>query len=436
MPQPPPQFACRPKGNYRWARSPANIAAIRDGRYLDVVPETIEYALTAECEFRCRECTYRASKAFHLPLELHSFATPDNHRTTTLDLARLVIDRATEAGNKASGLLITGGGNPGAAPAFPSVLAYAAKRGLTTAFYDNGTPFGAHDDLADAVVQPENNLAFGRFSINFASPDIGLRFAGVGADALALQIRGVANFLRARERFLSRFRERGVEPPACAVSFICDETNVRDIEPTCRLIADVFTATTRYRGPFDDFVVRPLTHHGRETYNCDDHASETIRELLSVVGKNGSARSLLKKAGLSIKLGFVLGLIDRGDYLTYGAALAAEYATRDRCWTNGLFLTVGPDAKVYFCCDRNLDPAWAVGDLQRDTVREIFHGDARKTLFEQVHAVGCGPAQCEATCRTCRLNHLARSIMSGCLDASTVSHMSRLAAEDPWPLLS
>lgn len=432
----PPQFACRPKGNDGWARNPANVAAIRDGRILEVMPETVEYAPTADCQFRCRECPYRTSKTSHRPLDPHSFAKSDDKRTSSLDLARLVIDRGLEDGVNASGLLLTGGGNPASVEDFPAILRYAGQRGLITAFYDNGTPFGAHDGLADAVIQPEHNLAFGRFSINFVSPEVGRRFAGVGSEAIDLQALGVANFLQARQRQLARFRKVRREPPACVVSLICDETNVKDVEATCRHIAELFADLARYRGPHDDFVVRPLTRHGRAAYTCEDHGPEVINQLLGVVGKHGTARPILERAGLAVKLGFVLGLVDQGVYATYGTALAAEYATRDRCWTNGLFLTVGPDATVYFCCDRNLDARWAIGNLQTNTVRQIYASDARRALFATVHAGRCGPAGCEATCRTCRLNQIARGIISGDISREHIEDAARRAQLDPWPLLS
>jgi len=423
------EFAQRPKGGTRWARQPENLAAMKQGRFRDIMPETLESAFALGCPYRCGECPYPKP----LRLRLGEFAKPDDVLTTTLPTARRVIDRAVAAG--ATGHVMTGGGEPTTNPEAPAILEYAAASGMVNCLYSNGTMLGAHPELADALLQPATNLAFVRLSRNFSSSEVAARFARVRPGAVELQSQGWQTLLEARERNRGRFLAAGKEPPALMVSVISDRSNVEDLPAICADTAATYRKVVRQRYPGDDFLVRPLTRHQRESYSTHDHPEEVIQHILSTVGEAGPGRQVLVEAGMHVKLGFGLQLVGSPGFPTYDRVLEAEYGRRDRCWANGFFLTVGPDARAYFCCDRNCTPGWAVGDLREQTVAEIYRSELRNALFERVHAAGCGPAQCEATCRTCRLNQIARDLRSGEMSEAELHDVAVQATTDPWPLL-
>lgn len=427
------RFASPREGSGLWASKTALLNAWRGHDFATVMPLTLEFAPSLACNLSCSECPYCAArlKSRLRRIKRAEFATPDDTSVMSLELAKVVFRKARDAG--VEGVVVSGGGEPLVCPHIPEMLKYSAQLGMVNGLYTNAIQLGAHPNLASELLVPESNLAFVRPSLNVIRPETGRRFAGASPEDIAAQYEGFAALLKARDRLIPRYRALAQRPPAVQVSVISDDRNIGALSYICERVAGIAKDRDVVE-PNDDFLVRPLTKHCRACYSTSDHDEFLIRQILQSVGDGGAGYQQLTGARFNPRLGFGLDKIRRGTANSYSEVLRSEWGSRDYCWANGLFLTVGPDARVRLCTDRNCCGEWAIGDLKRESVAEIYAGSKRRDLLAAVHKVRCGPGVCEATCRTVRLNQIARAVQNGDLTNTGLAEI-RLRESGARPLL-
>ncbi len=429
------RFLDQREGSSAWAMYDDNVRALREGRLLDVRPVTLELVISLACNLLCRECPYRLARqqAGLRRISRGEFAKPDGDSVMTFDMARKVLQRSAAAGVK--GVVWTGGGEPTVCEQLPAMLRHSAQLGMVNGLYTNGIQLGIHGGPASAILQPDNDMAFVRVSLNFARPETGRRFSGATEQDIEAQYKGLATLYAVRDALRPTYQAQGKRCPAIQVSVVCDQCNVDDLPEISARVAAIASDRTCH-DPQDHFVVRPLTKHCRQSYSTEDHTDAVIASILRACGSNGAGRRALQQAGIQVYLGFGLNRVGVGAVQRYADVQNCEYESRDRCWANGLFLSGGPNGNAHLCTDRNCDPSWAIGNLLTQTVDEIYHSPARRALLERVHSCRCGPAVCEATRRTPRLNRIARALMSGELTDAMVQEIRRRSAADRQLLLS
>lgn len=442
----------RREGSNTWVTAPGLLSAWRHESPREAIssarPVTLEWAVGLACNQACAECPYRFSRraaGCSRPLPVGEFATPDDRLVASLDGARRILQRSAEGGVR--GVIFTGGGEPCIVPDLPEMIRHSATLGMVNGLYTNGIQIGVHPTLASEIVRPENRLRFVRVSLNTATPATAARFSGISEETLEAQFEALALLLRARE---ARFGPRrggtarrpaiqvpAIQVPAIQVSVIVDRRNVGDLPVLGRRVARIYRDHAgSAAGSHDAIVVRPLTRFGGSAFSVEDHAPEVIRGILTAFGAGTETRDVLENSGVSVALGFGLDRVDEGAAASYAEVVREEYVRRDRCWANGLFLTVGPDGTVYLCCDRNCDPDSAIGSLRESSIEEIYRGEARRRWLDRVERAHCGPEVCEATCRTSRLNEIARALRRGDLTEEQIAAIARAAVNEPRLLLS
>ena len=349
----------------------------------------------------------------------------DDLHASTQQTAFHVIDAARLAGAK--GILFTGGGEPTIWPSLLDALHYCARRGLHTAVYTNGFELARRPGFALNLLHPDTGLVFCRISINAASA-VATRFHwGVKFPVLELQLEALARLLRAREELLPVYQLGMVTAPSLQVSTIVDAHTVGDLPEIIQSVSRVFARFPAVRAEDDTMVVRPLTIHGHHRYSTSDHSAEVIERIISVAGPQGTARCSATASGFRLFLGFGLDQVANGECRTYSELLAAEYAGRTTSLANGVFLTVGPDATVYPCTERNCDPAWAIGSLRDQPVSEIYQGARRRNILAKYEAARWGPEISQPTPRTARLDRIAHAIRRGTLTREMINHIRALS---------
>ena len=162
-------------------------------------------------------------------------------------------------------------------------------------------------------------------------------------------------------------------------------------------------------------IVRPLTIHGRREFSTSDHEDWVIRRLIDVCGSSGRGRAVVEEAGMNLFLGFGVNRIEAGEFPSLSARIVHEYAHRDKDLANGIFLTVGADARVYLSTEWNCHPGeeWVIGDLKTQSVAEIYRSDKRRQLVERCNRERWGPRVSSPTARTSRLSRIGGAIMRG-----------------------
>jgi len=418
-----------------WAQHPHNIHAWRRKSLADVRPVTLEWSPVLTCNADCPECPFRSSRhnaGLHI-VGTRRFLESDDKSVASAATNQLVLDRSKEAGVR--GVLWTGGGEPTLLPDLADMCQYSARLGMANALYTNAFLIGTETGLAERLLAPEAGMVFVRVSVNAVSPLAVRQHWGMkDSEEVLTQLDGVSKLLSARERLIERYAALGRPIPSIQISTIIDRKNVGDLRAVCRAVANVFSQHSSVRANEDVMVVRPLTIHRGPEFSFHDHDEAVIQQILAMCGATGEGRADLEETGLRLFLGFGLDLLAAGRFEKYSNVISSEYEHRDRCWAHGLFLTVGPDATVYPCTEMNCNPKYALGNLQSQSVEEIFRGGARARFLAEAESCRWGPRLFQPFSRTARLDAIARAIQSGEISDTDIQAI-RLASLNEHSLL-
>lgn len=430
-------FLSQRLGSNSWAQRPDIIDAWRRRNLLDVMPHTLEFAPNLACNADCPDCPFRHSRLeiCHGREKRGMLSLTDDRSAASPQSARRVLEAAAEAGVR--GVLWTGGGEPTIWGPLASMLRYSSSLGMVNSLYTNGVQVGLFPHMAKQLLDVRNRMVFIRVSINAVSPSIIRRHWGVrDPEDIFPQFDGLHALLKARAGFLPHYWTEVEWIPAIQISTIIDRRNIEDLMGICHKIAEIYASHRETLSSEDILVVRPLTNHRTGIYSTHDHDEWVISQILEVCGQHGAGRKVLADAGVTLHLGFGLDQVESGRFNSYGEALCSEYDSRDLCWANGVFLTVGADARVHFCTEHNCDPAWAVGNLLTHSVREIYHSDQRKEILARVHGERMGPTVLEPNTRMSRLNRVAKAVQCNVLTEADIASIQKESSRTPPLLLS
>lgn len=422
-------------GSNVWAQSPATIAAWRLGALESVMPLSCEFSPVLACNADCIECPWRRSRAEH---GVRLVRRGDTIEANDVGMASeetitVVLDRCAAVGIR--GVLWTGGGEPTLLPSLSKMCEYAGQLGLVNALYTNGFLLGTDPFLAGRLLDPKAAMVFIRISVNAISSPVVRKHWGVRDHAEVLhQLEGLDRLLRERRTLAPAYAAAGQPLPSIQISTIVDRRNVDDLPAICRTVADIFGRHRDVRGPEDIMVIRPLTIHRISGFSVEDHDDSVIRSVLDTCGARGLGRQRVEACGLSLYLGFGLDLLDSGALSRYSDVVRRQYQVRDRCWGHGLFLTVGPDAKVYPCTEMNCNSEYVIGDLRTQAVTEIYQSSVRREFIQRADGCRWGPSMFQPFSRTTRLDGIAQAIRNGSLSDIEIDAIRR-ASLTQHPLL-
>jgi organic radical activating enzyme len=416
-------------GSNEWAFRDDVITAFKAGKQLEVPPMTLEFAPTLACDAACPGCPYgKPRKQLSRPLlPVRADAPDDDEHAASLTTALRVLGRAREAGVR--GVLFTGGGEPLVWEHLSEALAYSRSLGMSNALYTNGFRLGLEDRLAQELMSPEHGLVFVRVSINATTRQAFRAHWGIAHLDSGAQFNALTRLFQARNDLAPAYDRTKHAVPSVQVSVIANHQNVGELANICQNLALVSQQHRRVAGPEDVVIVRPMTVHGRPGgYSCSDHSEEqVIRQIIRQCGPGSRAACLLSRSGLRLFLGFGLDAVARGESRSYEEVLHREYEQRDTSWANGIFLTVGPEGSVYPSTEYNCNRDWAIGNLRRQTVQEVYGSSRRAELLGRFNSAKWGPEVSQPTARASRLDRVARFALAGGLNSSVVDAIRRSA---------
>ena len=431
------KFLSNRGGSQSWGQSPEFIQACRQGCQLGVPPLTTEYACILDCNASCPTCSYRRPQLTKCKgvVPIGQIATSNDRTSGSISIAKMVIERSYEAGVR--GMLYTGGGEPTIFQGLVESLRYSSSLRMTNGLYTNGFAFGYDPDLPRQIMDMRCGLALVRISVNAISGPAVKRHWGLkNPDDIDLQLNGVVNLIAAREELAETSPQSPL--PSIQISTIVDRHNVSDLALICETIADIFKKTRITKGAEDVMIVRPTTVYGRKSFSSHDHTAEVIQQILQICQKNipGNGHDRLAQAGVPLFLGFGLNTLQMGGPETYDNIIEKEYRQRNVSLSNGVFLTVGPDANVYISTEYNCGPdSTAIGNLKQQSVKEIYWGDKRRQQLEFMNSHRWGPEVSQPTPRTARLDRIATAIHSGALTDNDIQEIGLLSLNSHQLLL-
>lgn len=326
------------------------------------------------CPFRCPTCSYQYIKR-QLGCWKRNVITPQT--LTNTDTLTQIIHRLAEGG--VSLLVWTGGGEPIFYRGWLEGMQIARNLGMENALYTNGSLL-TQEKIEKMIAL---NPLFVRVSLNCGDEYTHAMFHGYNHKG--------AHFERVKRNIelLAQAREQAGEKVRTdiGVAVIFNEVNVEGLPDVARVLQDIAERTSGI-----SFVLyRPVYgYYGRN--QVEPEVLDRGRELLET-----EVPAILKNTGIR-------------PIVLWPRFEALEEKGRDytHCRASGFFAEVGPDGKMYLCCERNLDPLVEIGDLMTQTVEEIWQSERRKRVLEFTYRTDF--AVCPPFCKPHRINILFEQI--------------------------
>ena len=356
-----------------WVADQAIFDDVLCGRHVAAMPRSAE---VVPC-FSCEKCAYKCVKQ---QMNLWHGSGNDNNAheqntrgavTTKMDVqtAKTVMEKLHEAG--VTEVSITGGGEPLCnIPATLCCLEEARKYGMDIGLYTNG--FFLDKCCADLI---RANPSFIRVSVYGFTPDAFSRYTGSPKSNYARVIDNIKRLTQIRDAegsstkiLLSMLISPDLtDRPERLEGFL----NRFDAQTLASLNGIRFTPLINYenndlqmsRDYLERFFACVDTYKAEHPYPsivCFKHRME-MYESKPYTGCAGSA----------------------------------------------LYIEVGPDAGVYFCCEHNLKPDYRIGDLLKESVADIWSRQTEKRC-------GMDTSQCPKVCKPHEYNKFIYQVAGLC----------------------
>ena len=339
-----------------WVYHPGIVENVINGKYEKIKPYSGEFVMTLNCTHRCESpCPYTQQKQIAGCWNENDFMNPLAHMQT-LDYAKRLLDKIKQAGVK--GLIFTGGGEPTLNKYLGGAMKYADEIGIDTVLYTNlvGLSNSQLEEILDA------NPLLIRGSLNAVSKEP------------YNKLHNPLNKVNSHEKALKNVKRisRGVvDKPNIdfGIAFVINEINKNDLENSAYELRDILI---RNNARIDFATFRPTFDYvGGEQIN-----PEVVDEIYEKVEKK--VRPVLESIG--IKCNNVKPRYE---------SLKKDTKNFTACRASGLYVELSPNGDLHLCCDRNAHPDWAFGNLNRNSLEEIFEGNARRVMIESVNEDNC-----------------------------------------------
>jgi cyclic pyranopterin phosphate synthase len=343
-----------------WTRDIARSMQVVDGDYLGIVPYSFEFAPTVNCIFRCHQCAYRQPKE-RMGVWAENRVAPEFHMD--LRTMKFLLERIRESG--ATEVLFTGGGEPLLNRDTPAAMSYTSRDlGLKVGLYTNGALITK--SKTREILQ--SNPAYVRVSLNAGTRDVYVRHHNPVSHKIDYFTR-TTNAIR----YLGEAKRAADSKTIIGISYLVDPDNADDAVNGARLIAGI---ATQCPGQINYMRFTPSVNY----FGPDQHPQRVFEDALKRIERE--AVPMLAAAGVEASIYFhrFSGLYEQRQY--------------SRCLAYGWYGEVGPGGMLFHCCERLLDPHFAIGSLLDCSFEELWHGERRRQVLEFVSRAVRGETEC------------------------------------------
>ena len=317
----------------------------------DTFPVTIELDLTNVCNNKCPRC--------------FGFYGTDNS-TVDLKSAKSVIKQVADMGGRA--LTFTGGGEPTCNPILAENMQYAKEMGLDVALITNGLKI-KDDDIRVFV----RCCTWLRVSLDAGSPEVYTRTHGMNEPAFHKTVENI--------RTLVGLRNETGDNCTIGIGYLTDTGLGPDMLRCTELCREIGVDYIQFR-PF-------LRRFGEEEIRYD------FEDVLPWIDK------CMKLATDKFDVLFSKHKYDSMQYDTIDRGY-------DICYGHHFATTIAADLKVYICCHMRGVDKYCLGDLKKNTLKEIWGSEQRKKAYENIDFRDCPPL-----CRCNTFNQILWNIAQG-----------------------
>lgn len=328
-------------------------------------PVTIELDLTDACNHACPGCTF-------------SYLVNISKEQMPLELAESIINQVADIG--ARGLTFSGGGEP---------LVYGAERvlGLMRLAKDRGLDIGLITN--GSLLKPDDRYydlcQWIRISLDAYNSETFREFHGRGAGEFDKVVDNI-------RRFVAHPKKKQV---TVGVGFLTNRLSVqrRDFHHMAEFVSKIIGVDyLQFRPLVGNMVADPSLTGGWSEFGAD--------ELLATHSAYMDAASEFGRPDFKV-------LSSAEKYETLSKPGFGR--TYNKCLGHFLEATIGADAKVYICCHGQGQDGFCLGDLRRQSLRDIWHGERAKSVYESINP----QSMCPPACRLSAANTFLQEVSSG-----------------------
>lgn len=298
-------------------------------------PITVELDMTNLCNHRCPECS--------------GWYFQDRSRgSLSFALAEKIVRQLAKAGVR--GIIFTGGGEPLCHPDVTRIVKLSHCLGLDIGFITNGSLITAKE--AEVLLKCCTWL---RVSLDGASEELFRRVHGLDGDAFRGVISNIRLLVQKKKALNSR--------TTIGVGYLTADYTSPEMLKAAKLCRSL---------KVDYLQFRPMQIHsnGGFSYHRGDIAADINK--------------CMKESGDGFKVLYSKHKYDMMRYKDYGR----NYG---KCYGHQFAAVVGADAKMYLCCHMRGNKKYCIGDLKKNTFKEIWDSGRRRKVAENIDFNDCVP---------------------------------------------
>lgn len=355
---------------------------------LDFLPNTVFSSAKLLLHERVRESDFSLeslSKLYPITLELGPSGKCNNHcdfcmhgryynnsKNMPFSMYKKLIDEVSsyELDKRTKGMIFSSSGEPTLNPKIVDFIHYTKEKGIDVALISNGSAL-RKEGLIEAIVQDVN---WTRISLNAGSPKKRAEIHGVS-------IKDYHQVLKSLSKLSVRKKEIGSKVNIGA-QIVVTERNHKEIDSACRDVRNT---------GIDYFQIKPVVFHPL------DGRDQLSREFWEKVLTN--AEEVAKKYGDKNFDVFV-----KCDQFSAIMKPDHDKSAYNTCLSL-FFPIIEADGKVYHCSQTRGIDSLELGDLNKQTFKEIWDGEKRKEIIKRIDIDKCQPV-CRCHANNKLLTHL------------------------------
>lgn len=316
-------------------------------------PITYELDMTNVCNNNCPFC-------------FGYYKREQNNAALGKEKAFDIVSQIKDSGGR--GLTLTGGGEPLCHPHILDVIKYAGKLGLDIGFISNGLLLDR--EKAEDLV---SNCMWIRLSIDAGTPEVYEKTHGVDGDTFERILKNIELLVNIKKK-LNRETTIGL-------GYLTPPIHKEDMRDFVLLSKKLGVDYIQFRPVLRRFGEKRIDFDTRETIDYIKELHEEYSDEHTEV------------------------LYSRHKY----EALSNGHIVRPykKCYGHHFAAVVAADAKMYLCCHTRGMEKYCLGDLNENTLKEIWRSEKRREVFENIDFNDC-PYLCRCDSFNTILWHIKR----------------------------
>jgi len=298
-------------------------------------PITYELDMTNVCNSKCHFC-------------FGFFNQKNNQVSISLKEAKNILNQIKKFGGKA--VTFTGGGDPLCNKDTVKAIVYAKKLGLNVGFITNGILLNK-DNIKDVV----NNCVWIRVSLDAASKEVYNKTHCMNSNVFESVLSNIKMLVKEKKTQKSNI--------TIGVGFLTYDRTIDEIVDFAKLSSQLGVDYAQYRPLLKRYIEKEFNAKNQ------DVVINRIKEANKYSTKSFSVVSSVHK---------------------YEVIASKDYKRQyDVCYGHNFATVISADQKMYLCCHMRGLKKYCIGDLKKNTLKEIWYSEHRKKVFENIDFKDC-----------------------------------------------